>query len=86
MGIDAGLTEAGQQYAAAYATHYTTKNLRTALGLYKSVISAHPGTREAGYSWSQIQNIVKSVVPEEEFIAVHVDLGVAHCAYADSTD
>lgn len=83
MGIDTELTEAGQQYAVAHAAHYQTKNLREAIGLYKRVITAHRGTQEAGYSRSQIQNIVKTVVPEEKLFEAQVNLALAHCKHGD---
>ena len=66
MRNDTGLTEASQKYAAAYAAHYETKDLREALELYRGIVAAHPDTQEAGYSRSQIQNIVNEVVPERE--------------------
>ena len=83
MGTDTKLTEAGQQYAAAHSAHYETKDLREALGLYKSVITAHRDTQEAGYSRSQIQNIVKTVVPEEKLFEIQVDLALAYCEHGD---
>jgi hypothetical protein len=52
------MTEAGRQYAAAYETHYGSKNLREALEQYKKILAVHLGTKEAGYAKSQIQNIV----------------------------
>jgi hypothetical protein len=78
MRNDTGLTEAGQQYAAAHAAHYTTKDLYEALELYKGVMAAHPNTQEAEYSRSQIQNIVKSVVSKQEFLDAQVELALAH--------
>ena len=47
MRNDTGLTEAGQHYAAAYAAHYTTKDLHEAIELYKGVMAAYPNTQEA---------------------------------------
>jgi hypothetical protein len=72
------LTEAGQQYAAAYAAHYTTKDLHDALRLYRGIMAAHPNTPEAGYSQSQILNIVKSVVPNQEPLDAQAELALAH--------
>ena len=77
MRNDNGTTEASQQYAAAYATHYETKDLPRALELYKVVVLAHPDTTEAGYSRSQIQNIVTRAVPKEELLDAGVDLALA---------
>ncbi len=71
-------SEAGMRYAAAYAAHYTEKDLHGALDLYKGVMSDHPDTREARYSRSQIHNIVKSVVPKKELFDAQVNLALAH--------
>jgi len=79
-------TEAGQQYAVAYAAHYTTKDLPEALELYKGVMAAHPNTREAEYSRSQIQNIVNAVVPKQEIFDAQVDLALAHFEHRDQPD
>ena len=78
MKNDTGLREASQQYAAAHAAHYETKDLREALELYKGVLAAHADTPEAGYSRSQIQNIVKEVVPERELFDAQVGMAMAH--------
>jgi hypothetical protein len=78
MRNDTGMTEASQQYAAAYAAHYGTKNLREALEFYKGIVAAHPDTQEARYSRSQIQNIIKEVVPERELFEAEVDMAMAH--------
>lgn len=70
------LTEAGRDYAAAYAAHYTDHNLPKALQLYLKVISAHPGTKEAGYARSQAQNIINATVPDQELLDAQVKLAV----------
>jgi hypothetical protein len=57
--------EAGQQYAPAYDTHYTTKDNHKAFTLYEDIITGHPDTKEAGYSRSQVQNIVNAMVPKK---------------------
>mgnify|MGYP001814961602 CR=1 FL=1 len=54
MKIDTELTETGREYAAAYAAHYTERNLPIALRLYRDLIASHPGDQEAGYSLSLI--------------------------------
>jgi hypothetical protein len=82
----AGYTEAGQRYAAAHAAHYRTKDMREALELYKGVMAAHPDTREAGYSRTQIQNIVNTVVPKHELFDAHLDLALAHFEHRDQPD
>ena len=72
------LTEAGRDYAAAYVTHNTDHDLPTALQLYLKVISAHPGTKEAGYARSQAQNIINATVPDQELLDAQVKLAVAY--------
>ena len=54
------------------------RNLREALALYKGILAAHPDTQEAGYSRSQIQNIIKEVVPERELFEAQVGMAMAH--------
>jgi len=73
-----GLTEASRQYAEAHAAQYETKDLREALELYKGILAAHPDSQEAGYSRSQIQNIIKEVIPERELFEAGVGMAVAH--------
>jgi hypothetical protein len=80
------LTEAERQYTAAHAAHYKTKDLKVALGLYKGVMVAHPTTKQAGYSRSQIQNIVNTVVPKQELFDAQVDLALAHLEHGDQPD
>jgi hypothetical protein len=70
--------EAGQQYATAYDTHYTTKDIHKAFTLYEDIIAAHPDTKEAGYSKSQVQNIVNAVVPKKEIMDSLLDLARIH--------
>jgi hypothetical protein len=72
------LTEAGRDYAAAYAAHYTGHDLPEALQLYLMVVSSHPGTKEAGYARAQAQNIINATVPDQELLDVQVELAVAH--------
>jgi hypothetical protein len=76
MKNDTALTEAGKQYAEAYAAHYTTKDLHEALELYKGVMAAHPNTKESEYSRTQIQNIVQSVVPKQKLLDAQVELAL----------
>lgn len=68
------LTKASKQYAEAYAIHYKTKDLRKALELYKGIMAEYPNTKEAEYSQAQIQNIVKSVVPNQRLLDAQVEL------------
>jgi hypothetical protein len=72
------LTEAGRQYAAAYAAHYTGRDLPVALQLYMKVMASHPDTREAGYSRQQVQNIITTVVPKKELLDAQIKLALAH--------
>ena len=78
MRDDTGLTEASRQYAAAHTVHYEAKDLREALLLYKGVLAAHPDTQEAGYARSQIQNIIKEVIPERELLEAQMDRAMVH--------
>jgi hypothetical protein len=71
-------TEAGQQYAAAYEAHYKTKDMGKAFKLYGRIIAAHPDTHEAGYSQSQVQNIVNAVVPKQKVMDALVELARTH--------
>jgi hypothetical protein len=75
---DTELTEAGRQYAAAYAAHYTGRDLPVALQLYKKLLASHPSTQEAGYSQTQVQNIVNAVVPKQELLDAQIELALAH--------
>ena len=77
------LTEAGKQYAEAYAAHYTTKDLHEALELYKAIMAEHPNTKEAEYSRMQIQNIVQSVVSKQRLLDAQVELALT-CLGAQS--
>lgn len=72
--------DTGRQYAAAYAAHYTARDLPTALRLYANLVASHPDTQEAGYSRTQIHNIATAVVPEQEFLNAQVELARAHLA------
>lgn len=74
MSDNTEMTEAGRQYAAAYDTHYGSKNLRGAFEQYKKILADHPDTKEAGYATSQIQNIVNAIVPKEERLHRQMDL------------
>ena len=86
MKNDTELTETGRQYAAAYAAHYTKRDLPMALQLYRDVIASHPGDQEAGYSRTQIHNIIHAVVPQQELLDAHIELAVAHFQHEDSAD
>jgi len=76
MSIATELTEAGRDYAAAYAAHYSDHDLPAALELYLKVMSAHPSAKEAGYARSQAQNIINATVPDQELLDAQVKLAV----------
>jgi hypothetical protein len=86
MSNDTAPTAAERQYAAAHAAHYATKDFNEALQLYRGVMAAHPNTREAEYSRTQIYNIVKSVVPEQELFAAQVDQTLARLKHEQPSD
>ena len=81
MRNQAETTEAGREYAAAYAVHYTERDLPGALRLYVNVIVSHPHEQEADFSRSQVQNIVNAVVPKQELFDAQVNLAVAQLAH-----
>jgi hypothetical protein len=74
-------TEASRQYAAAYAAHYTERDLPGALQLYVNVIASHPDEQEADFSRAQVQNIVNAVVPKQELFDAQVNLAATHFAH-----
>ena len=76
-------TESARHYAAAYATHYTQRDLLGALHAYSEVIELHPTAPEAEYSRSQMRNIVKFVVPARELLASQVELVRRHLQRVD---
>lgn len=71
-------TEASREYSAAYAAHYKGQDLPMALQLYKKVMASYPNAVEAGYSRTQIQNIVNVVVPKQELLDAELELLRAH--------
>ncbi len=71
-------TVADQDYTKAHDMHYKTKNLPKALNLYRGIIADYPKTDEAGYSLSQVQNIVNAVVPKQEVMDALVALTLTH--------
>jgi len=71
-------TEVSRQYASAYDAHYTAKAIHKAFALYEHIIADHPDTREAGYSRSQVQNIVNAVVPKKKIMDSLLELARIH--------
>ncbi len=66
--------ESSKQYTVAYDTHYTEQDLREALNKYVVLIDKYPHSVEAEYARTQIQNIVKAVVPDDELLSSLVQL------------
>lgn len=62
----------------AYDAHYTAKDMYKAFKRYGRIIAAHPDTHEAGYSRSQVQNIVNAVVPKQKVMDALVELALTH--------
>jgi hypothetical protein len=77
MSDDGVRTEAARAYAAAYAAHYSERDLAIALQLHKNLIASHASAREAGYSRTQIQNIVNTLVPAQELLDAQLELALA---------
>jgi len=77
MSDHTALTEAAREYAAAYVAHYSERDLAKALRLYKKIIVSHVSAPEAGYSRTQVENIVHAVVPEQELLGAHLELALA---------
>jgi hypothetical protein len=73
-------TEANRQYAAAYEAHYSDGDLPLAFKFYTMLIASHPHSDEAGYSKTQINNMVNTVVPKQELLAAQTELILAHFA------
>ena len=71
-------TAEGKDYTKAHNMHYKTKNLPKAFKLYRGIITDYPRTEEAGYSLSQVKNIVNEVVPKQEVMDALVALALAH--------
>jgi len=71
-------TEAGLQYAEAYQAHYGAKNVHTAFVLYNRIIAEHPESPEADYCRSQLQNILKAVVPKQKIAGAMLQLITTH--------
>ena len=66
--------EIARQYAAAHRLHHVAASLPGALQLYIALIGAHANAPEAGYARSQIQHMLREVVPAQELLDAHVAL------------
>ena len=78
MNDDDSTTNAARSYAAAYAAHYSERDLATALQLYRDLIDSHANALGAGYARTRIQNIVKALIPAEDLLDAQVELALAH--------
>lgn len=74
------LGDAARHYATAHSAHYVTRDLQGALELYQAVLASHPGTVEADFSRTQMQNIVNAVIPKQELMATQMELVFTHFA------
>ena len=72
------VTEAGKKYTTAHDAHYKAKELPKAFQLYRDIMADHPNSKEAGYSLSQVHNIVKDVVPKQELMDALVAMTLDH--------
>jgi hypothetical protein len=77
-------TEAGREYAAAHATHYSERNLAAALQLYRELMASHPNAPEPGYSRARIHNIVNAVVPAQDLLDAQIGLARARLEHRES--
>jgi len=77
MSDHTALREAAREYAAAYAAHYSGRDLAKALRLYKRIMASHASAPEAGYSRTQVQNILHAVVLEQELLDAQMELALA---------
>ena len=71
-------TEAGRQYATAYAAHYSTRDLPLAFQLYRQLIETHPNAKEAGYAEMQIRNMVNATVPKKDLLDFQIERLLHH--------
>jgi hypothetical protein len=78
-------TGSAHSYAAAYAAHYSERNLAAALQLYLEIIASRPNAPEAGYSRAQIHNIVHAVVPARELLDAQIGLALARLGRGELT-
>jgi hypothetical protein len=86
MSDEGALAAAAREYAVAYAAHYSERDLAMALRRYMKIIASHASAREAGYSRTQIQNIVNAVVPEQALLDVQIELALARLERQISAD
>ena len=80
------VTEARQQYAAAYAAHYTQGDLHLAFQLYTSLMTSHPGSQEDSFSQMQIHNRAVALIPKQRLLDAQVKLLRAYFEQTESTE
>lgn len=61
-------------YAAAYAAHYSGRDIKEAVAGYTQAVERYPESPEAGYARAQILNILTSMVPPDKVFAAHLKL------------
>ena len=54
-----------QMYKRGHDAHYKKKDIETADAVYKELMEKFPGSPEAGYAKSQLDNMTQSYVPRE---------------------
>jgi len=54
--------------------------------LCRDLIASHPGGQEAGYSRTQIHNIIHAMVPQQELMDAHIEMAVAHFLHESSAE
>ena len=86
MNNNNSVTATGKQYTTAHDMHYRTKDMPKAFELYRGIITDYPDTKEAGYSLSQIHNIVKDVVPKQEVMDALVSMTLDHFEQDGTSD
>lgn len=58
-------SEAARQYAAAYAAHYSQRNLLLASQLYQDILFLYPNALEADYARMQLHSMFTLTVPQQ---------------------
>jgi len=71
-------TESSRQYSAAYAAHYTERNLPLAFQLYTELMASYPSTQEANYARMQVQNLINTVVPKQQLLDAQIECLLAN--------
>ena len=80
------ITAAGRQYTEAYKKHFASKDLFAALQLYKHVVASYPDSEEAEYSRTQIQNIMRDVVPKDVLYGAQLDMALKYTKDKDGSN